>query len=196
MPESAATSSFAPAIMRVEASPPSGSLTVGLIKSQAIADGHANKIASDLVNNLYGEQSQFFTGRNYQLFMSPLKLSRQDVEEFYAEHLGKPYFEGLVESVSGKDGVIAIFMHGEGVMDGWRGLMGPTNPQVARETAPGSLRALYATEMPHTAVHGAATDAEALAQWKILERALLKNQREILERTLLASKRESSDNAA
>ena len=36
----------------------------------------------------------------------------------------------------------------------WRGLMGPTNFEVAKEEAPSSIRALYASSMTKNASHG------------------------------------------
>lgn len=62
--------------------------------------------------------------------------NRALLEEHYAEHQGKPFFEPLVEfMLSGP--VVAIIAEGHRVIEGFRSLAGTTDPTSA---APGTIR--------------------------------------------------------
>ena len=58
------------------------------------------------------------------------------LQEHYAEHEGKPFFEPLVASMSSGP-VTAVVIEGEDCIKGFRSLAGATNPT---EAAPGSIR--------------------------------------------------------
>jgi nucleoside-diphosphate kinase len=69
----------------------------------------------------------------------------------YAEHREKPFFQDLVEFITGGP---ALLMVAEGPSDTWkvvRGLMGATNP---REAAPGTIRGDLGIELTENLVHG------------------------------------------
>ena len=72
-------------------------------------------------------------------------------QEHYAEHKDKPFFHGLIEYLTGqihygdeahKRRVVALVYCGDNAVANIRKKTGPTNPHVARETAPGTIRAL------------------------------------------------------
>lgn len=71
--------------------------------------------------------------------VTDLKMVTADralLEEHYAEHQGKPFFEPLVEfMLSGP--VVAIIAEGHRVIEGFRSLAGTTDPTSA---APGTIR--------------------------------------------------------
>ena len=71
--------------------------------------------------------------------IAELKLvhpSRELLEEHYAEHRGKPFYEPLVEfMLSGP--VVAAVLEGDRVIEGFRSLAGATEPTTA---APGTIR--------------------------------------------------------
>ena len=58
------------------------------------------------------------------------------LQEHYAEHEGKPFFEPLVAFMSSGP-VTAVVIEGEDCINGFRSLAGATNPT---EAAPGSIR--------------------------------------------------------
>ena len=61
---------------------------------------------------------------------------REVLEQHYAEHVGKPFYEPLVEfMLSGPS--VAIRLAGNRVIEGFRSLAGATDPTVA---APGTIR--------------------------------------------------------
>ena len=76
------------------------------------------------------------------------------LEKHYAEHVGKPFYEPLVEfMMSGP--IVAIVASGNRVIEGFRSLAGVTDPTVA---APGTIRGDLArdqgTKVVQNIVHG------------------------------------------
>ncbi|KAJ2076343.1 hypothetical protein GGI09_008452, partial [Coemansia sp. S100] len=82
-----------------------------------------------------------------------ITLSRAQASAFYAEHSGKPFFEGLVAFMSSGP-TIALLLEGDDVVRGWRMMVGPTSPATARQQMPQSIRALLGDDGPRNAVHG------------------------------------------
>ncbi len=77
-------------------------------------------------------------------------LSRSQVEDFYAEHKGKGFFEGLVKFMTSGP-ICAIVLEGEDAVGRARKVMGATNPA---DAAPGTLRATYGESITENAIHG------------------------------------------
>ena len=77
-------------------------------------------------------------------------LTREKAEAFYAEHQGKPFFEGLVMFMTSGP-CVAVALRGAGAIEKVRTIMGHTDPARA---APGTLRAELADSMTENAVHG------------------------------------------
>ena len=86
---------------------------------------------------LVGEVISRIESKGYQI--TDLKLmnpTRALLEEHYAEHKGKPFFDPLVEfMLSGP--IVAMVAEGQRVIEGFRSLAGVTDPTVA---APGTIR--------------------------------------------------------
>jgi len=104
---------------------------------------------------LVGEVISRIESKGYQI--TDLKLMNQTralLEEHYAEHKGKPFFEPLVEfMLSGP--IVAMIAEGQRVIEGFRSLAGVTDPTVA---APGTIRGDLArdqgTKVVQNLVHG------------------------------------------
>lgn len=90
-----------------------------------------------------------------------LTLSQEQAEEFYGEHKGKPFFEGLVGFMTSGPAV-ALALKKPNAIQAWRAFIGPTDSNKARETAPESLRATFGTDGRQNAFHG--SDSVASAQ--------------------------------
>ncbi len=78
-------------------------------------------------------------------------LDEATARRHYAEHEGKPFFDGLVSFLT-RGPVVAMVI--EGPEDTWkvvRTLMGVTNP---RDAAPGTIRGDLATLLGENLVHG------------------------------------------
>ena len=93
------------------------------------------------------------------------RLSPDRAGEFYAEHRGKHFFPGLVEFMSGGP-IVALCLAKTDAIKDWRTLMGPTNTQAARESAPRSLRARFGTDGTQNATHGSDSPASAARELK------------------------------
>eukprot|EP00731_Ephydatia_muelleri_P002115 Em0001g2115a len=80
-----------------------------------------------------------------------VQLSQKEAQEFYAEHIGKPFFERLVGFMT-EGPVVAFEITGEDAVPRWRHVLGPTDSSVARHEAPGSLRAQFGTDKTRNAL--------------------------------------------
>jgi nucleoside-diphosphate kinase len=81
--------------------------------------------------------------------------------QHYAEHVGKPFYEPLVEfMLSGP--VVTLVAEGERVIEGLRTLAGPTDPIAA---APGSIRGDFGTIVRENLIH--ASDSPESAEREI-----------------------------
>jgi nucleoside-diphosphate kinase len=111
---------------------------------------------------LVGEIISRLERRGYRLIgLKMVWLTREIAEQHYAEHRGKPFFEGLVRYICSGP-TVAMVWEGKGVIAGVRQLMGSTDPA---EAAPGTIRADLAVEMGRNVVHG--SDSEASARREI-----------------------------
>ncbi|NXF32991.1 TXND3 protein, partial [Nyctibius bracteatus] len=80
-------------------------------------------------------------------------LTREMAMQFYKDHEGKPFFEDLVTCMTEGPSVIMILSK-ENAVEEWRQLIGPSDPEVAKETSPESIRAQFAQDILSNAVHG------------------------------------------
>ena len=80
-------------------------------------------------------------------------LSKEQAEEFYGEHNGKPFFEALVTFMTSGP-IVKLILEKEGAILGWRALLGPTNSLTAKTDAPESIRAIYGIDGTQNAAHG------------------------------------------
>ena len=81
-----------------------------------------------------------------------MKLMRIDealAKRHYAEHEGKPFFNGLVEYITSAP-VLAMVFDGPSAIQAVRGSVGSTNPA---EATPGSIRGDFALERGKNLVH-------------------------------------------
>jgi nucleoside-diphosphate kinase len=107
---------------------------------------------------LIGEIAARIERRGY--IISAMKLMQLDGERaraHYAEHKGKPFFDGLVEFITSGP-LVALAVEGVGVIEGCRQLIGATDPLAA---APGSIRGDLAQTIGRNLVHGSDSPASA-----------------------------------
>lgn len=96
-----------------------------------------------------------------------LQADRSLLEAHYAEHVGKPFYEPLVEfMMSGP--IVAIVASGNRVIEGFRSLAGVTDPTLA---APGTIRGDLArdqgTKVVQNIVHGSDSPESAAREIQI-----------------------------
>jgi len=86
--------------------------------------------------------------------LKKMNATRELLEEHYAEHVGKPFYEPLVEFMLSGPVVAAVF-EGQRVIEGFRSLAGATEPTTA---APGTIRGDFGrdwgTKVQQNLVHG------------------------------------------
>lgn len=75
----------------------------------------------------------------------------------YAEHAGKPFYDGLVEYVTSGP-VVKMVMSGPDAVAIVRKLMGATNP---KDAAPGTIRGDFGLTMDANIVHGSDSSESA-----------------------------------
>lgn len=113
--------------------------TLSIIKPDAVRDNHIGEIVS-----------RFEKAGLKIVAQRMLHLSAAQAGGFYAEHKGRPFFEGLVKFMTSGPVVVQV-LSGENAIAGNREIMGATDPAKA---APGTLRALFGKAIDSNAVHG------------------------------------------
>ncbi|XP_063412015.1 thioredoxin domain-containing protein 6-like isoform X5 [Mytilus trossulus] len=88
------------------------------------------------------------------------KLTREIAEEFYADHKDKDYYNDLVEHMTSGPTYLMVLSR-EAAVDGWRSMIGPTDPTQAKEVSPDSIRATYGESILKNAVHGSSDPEHA-----------------------------------
>jgi nucleoside-diphosphate kinase len=153
--------------------------TLVLIKPDALKNSLTGYVLSQL--------SEFHSGLRFA-GAKIVHVSKMLAEEHYAEHRGKVFYPPLLEYLMGlahypdephKRRVIALVYQGPDAVQKIRDLVGPTNPHVARERKPGSIRALgtlvplkdaagnLVGERMDNLIHASATPAEAEREIKL-----------------------------
>lgn len=104
---------------------------------------------------LIGEVISRIETKGYSVIaLKMLQADRAILEQHYAEHAGKTFYEPLVEFMSSGP-IVALIAEGNRVIEGFRSLAGATDPTVA---APGTIRGDLArdqgTKVVQNIVHG------------------------------------------
>lgn len=120
--------------------------TFTMIKPDGVANGHIGAILEKINAGGFKISSMKMT-----------QLSRIEAEAFYAIHKERPFFNDLVTYMTSGPIVAAILEKDNAVAD-FRTLIGNTDPAKAD---PGTIRALYATDISANAIHGSDSDENA-----------------------------------
>ena len=120
--------------------------TLSIIKPDAVSKNHIGEIVA-----------RFEKAGLKIVAQRMMMLSTAQAEGFYAEHKGRPFYEGLIEFMTSGPAVVQV-LSGENAIIANRELMGPTDPAQA---APGTIRADFAESVKKNAVHGSDSPASA-----------------------------------
>ncbi|MDG1283117.1 MAG: nucleoside-diphosphate kinase [Flavobacteriales bacterium] len=123
-----------------------GNITFTMIKPEAVA-----------ANNIGGIISMIEDGGFRVVSLKKVQLSKQRAGEFYAVHKERPFYQELVDYMSGGPIIAAVLEKDNAVAD-FRELIGATNPADAAE---GTIRKIYATSLAENAIHGSDSDDNA-----------------------------------
>lgn len=121
-------------------------LTLGIVKPDAVAAGKTGKIVAHL------EQAGF-TLRAARL----VRLSRAEAAAFYEVHRGRPFYTELVEFMTSGPCLPMALERADAVAH-LRSVIGATDPA---EAAPGTIRKLYAESKGRNAIHASDSDENA-----------------------------------
>ena len=124
--------------------------TYTMIKPDGVRNGHIGEI----VNRF---ERAGLTIEQMRLEM----VTPEQAKANYAEHEGKPFYEGLIAYVTSGP-VVKMVVSGEGAVSKVRSLMGSTNPA---EAAPGTIRGDFGLSMDENVIHG--TDSPESAEREI-----------------------------
>ena len=113
-------------------------------------DGVRNRHIGEIVNRF---ERAGLTIERMELGM----VSADQAKANYAEHEGKPFYEGLISYITSGP-VVKMVVSGEGAVAKCRSLMGATNPA---EAAPGTIRGDFGLIMDENVIHGSDTQATA-----------------------------------
>ena len=120
--------------------------TYTMIKPDGVRNGHIGEI----VNRF----------ERAGLAIEQMKLEMVTPEQAkanYAEHEGKPFYEGLISYITSGP-VVKMVVSGEGAVAKVRTLMGATNPA---DAAPGTIRGDFGLVMDENVIHGSDSVASA-----------------------------------
>ena len=113
--------------------------TFAIIKPDAVKAKNSGKII-DLI-----EQNGFNIVK-----LEKITMTQEQAKTFYAVHKDKPFFQEVVDFMCSGP-VIVMALEKSGAVDGWRTLMGSTNPEKADA---GTIRKLFGTDIMKNATHG------------------------------------------
>lgn len=124
--------------------------TLAIIKPDAVA----KNVSGDIIKTIQDNGFRI-------IGMKMLHLKKAQAAAFYAVHVGKPFFDSLVNFMT-EGTVIVLALEREDAIATWRKLMGATNPEKAEE---GTIRKKHATSIERNATHG--SDAEDTARYEL-----------------------------
>lgn len=101
--------------------------------------------------DIIGEVLSFFEKGGLKIVaMKMLRLTKQQAEEFYIVHKGKPFYDELTDYMSSGP-IVALVLEGEDAIAKCRKIMGATDPAEADE---GTIRKTFALSKGENTVHG------------------------------------------
>ena len=120
--------------------------TYTMIKPDGVRNGHIGEI----VNRF--ERAGLTIER-----MELANVTMEEAKANYAEHEGKPFYDGLIAYITSGP-VVKMVVSGEGAVAKVRSLMGATDPAKA---APGTIRGDFGLVMDENVIHGSDSPASA-----------------------------------
>jgi len=126
-----------------------GTLTLAIIKPDAIANGKTGAILAHL-------QQAGFVPRAARL----VRLTRPQAGAFYEVHRGRPFYAELVEFMTSGP-CLPIALERDDAVSQLRSVIGATDPA---EAAPGTIRKLFAESKGKNAIHASDSPENAVRE--------------------------------
>ena len=123
--------------------------TFTIIKPDAVAAGHSGAIIKIIEANGFVVNAMKLT-----------QLTNLEAGQFYQIHKERPFYNDLVDYMSGGP-IIPMILEKVNAVEDFRVLIGATNPA---EAAEGTIRKLFATSISANAIHGSDSNENALIE--------------------------------
>ncbi|MFI6157345.1 nucleoside-diphosphate kinase [Kitasatospora sp. NPDC051170] len=127
--------------------------TLVLLKPDAVRRG----LAGEIISRIERKAGWRFAAVELRTF------DRATLEQHYAEHVGRPFYEPLLEFMTSGPS-LALIVEGEEVVKGIRMLAGATNPL---EAGAGTIRGDFATITRENLIHASDSPESAEREIKI-----------------------------
>lgn len=99
------------------------------------------------------------------LLQVEITLSIETAQNLYEHLKGEVYFEELIAFMTSGPSVVLLLskmgLTGDGIVEEFRELIGPFSADVAKDEAPGSLRAIYGSSEIRNAIHSSSSKKQA-----------------------------------
>ena len=110
---------------------------------------------------LVGQILARFETKGFAIVAAELRtLGAETLSRHYEEHVGKPFYDGLVKFMSRGPALVAVLEGPDGTWETVRAMMGATNPM---QSAPGTIRGDFGTLFTENLIHGS-DSAESAAR--------------------------------
>ncbi|MGN1125292.1 MAG: nucleoside-diphosphate kinase [Candidatus Gastranaerophilaceae bacterium] len=107
---------------------------------------------------LIGKIINRFEEKGFKIIaMKMLEVTKEQASQHYAEHVGKPFYEGLIQFITSAP-IVAMVVEGLNAIEEVRHIVGATNPDKADV---GSIRADYSPLMKCNCIHASDSVASA-----------------------------------
>ncbi|MDA0564948.1 nucleoside-diphosphate kinase [Streptomonospora sp. S1-112] len=117
-----------------------------------------------VARNIIGEVITRIERRGLKIVAMDLRtLDADTAKTHYEEHAQRPFFDSLVEFITGGP-LVAMVVEGERAVEAFRALAGATDPVSA---APGTIRGDFALEVQQNIVHGSDSTYSAEREIKL-----------------------------
>ena len=126
-----------------------GKITFTMIKPSAFEAGYTGNILAKFEEGGYKIKA-----------LKKVLLSKEQAGEFYEMHIGKPFYDGLVNFMSSGP-IVAAVLEKDNAVEAFRKFIGATDPAKAEE---GTIRKLYGKSLSENAVHGSDSDESAVRE--------------------------------
>lgn len=114
--------------------------------------------------NIVGEVITRIERKGLNLVAMELRtLDADTAKTHYEEHASRPFFDSLVEFITGGP-LVAMVVEGERAIEAFRALAGATDPVTA---TPGTIRGDFALEVQKNIVHGSDSTYSAEREIKL-----------------------------
>ena len=126
-----------------------GNTTFTMIKPMAVKKGFIGPILSKIAEGGFKIKAMKYT-----------KISLEQAQKFYEVHKERPFYGELTEFMSSGP-IVAAILEKDNAVQAYRDYIGATHPA---ESAQGTIRKLYGTDLGMNAVHGSDSDDNAIIE--------------------------------